>query len=97
MTPLGILGARRTTTRSNPDDESFQEIFDLESLIRKANKLQRLDINFSLPAEGVVSIDDISEHCGEELEIVFPNAKSEFSLSEVVLEPSTCYIFLRFD
>ena len=66
----------------------FQEIFDLESLIWKANKLQRLDITFSLPAESVVSIDDISAHCGEELELVLPRTKSESSLSEVILDPS---------
>ena len=56
---------RRTNTRSNPAVESFQEIFDPESLIKKDNKMERLDIKLSLPAKYVVSINDISEHCGE--------------------------------
>ena len=67
MIPLEILEARTTNMRINIDNESFQEIFDPKSLIRKGNKMQRLDMTFSLPAESVVSIDDISENCGEEL------------------------------
>ena len=51
--------------RRHLDAESFQEFFDLKSLIQKSNKLQRLDITFSLPAKSGVSIDHISEHCGE--------------------------------
>ena len=78
----------RTNKRSNIDVEPFQEILDPERLIRESNKMQRLERNFSLPAKGVVSINDISEHCGEELELVFPRSKSKSSLFEVVSDPS---------
>ena len=78
--------ARRTNTRSNPDAESFQEIFDPESLIRRANKLQRLVITLSLPTKGVVSVNDICEHCDEEFGLPFPRTKCESILSEVVYD-----------
>ena len=93
MTPLGILAARRTNTRSNPDAKPFQELFDQEKMIRKAKKQKRsvtpqLHRNFSLPAEGVISIHDISEHFSEEFEPNFPKTKSQSSLSEATLDPS---------
>ena len=75
--------------RTNPDVESFQEIFDPESLIRRANKLQRLVKNLYLPTEGVVSVNDIFEHCDEEFGLALPTTKSESSLSEVVFDTST--------
>ena len=53
---------RRKNTRRNPDVESFQEVFDPEILIRRANRLQRLAITLSFPTESVVSVNDISEH-----------------------------------
>ena len=79
---------RRTNTRSNPDVESFQDIFYSESLLRRTNKLQRLVITLSLPAEGVVSVNDISEHCDEDFGIAFPRDKSESILSEVASDTS---------
>ena len=64
-------------------------MFVLESQIQKSNKMKRLDGTFSLHVECDVSIDDISNHCGEELEMVLTRTKSKSSLSEVVLETST--------
>ena len=52
--------------RRNPDVEYFQEFFYPYSLIQRVNKLQRLVKTLSFPAEGVVSVNDISEHCNEE-------------------------------
>ena len=75
--------------RRNPDAESFQEIFDPESLIWKANRLHRLEKTFSLPAEGVFSTHNISKHCGEELELALLKNKFESSLSEVILDTSS--------
>ena len=92
-TPLGILTARKISTRSNPDAEPLQRVFDPESLIRTANKIKRL-VPFSLyqtsslPSEGTTSIDDISEHGGKNFDLNFPRTKSESSLSEVVFNPS---------
>ena len=59
--------------RSNNDADPFQEFFDLERLIWKAKKLQRLvipqlDRTLSLPSGGVAFTNDISEHCYEEFE-----------------------------
>ena len=51
--------------RSNPDVESFQEVFDPDNLIRRDNKLQRLVRTLSFPTEGVVCVNDISEHYDE--------------------------------
>ena len=79
--------------RSNPDAGSFQEVFDPESLIRRANKFQRLVRTLSLPIEVVVSVNDISEHCDEEFGIAFPRTKSESSLTEVVSNTSSFEFF----
>ena len=92
-TPLGRLAARKISTRSNPDVEPLQRVFDLESLIRTVNKLKRL-VPFSLyrtsslPSEGAAFIDDISEHGGQNFDLIFPRTKSESSLSEAVFDPS---------
>ena len=80
-------------TRSNPDAEPLQRVFDPESLIRTANKLKRL-VPFSLyrtsslPSEGTMPIDDISEHGGQNFDLIFPRTKSESSLSKAVFDPS---------
>ena len=60
----------------NPAIESFQEFFDPESLIPRANSLQRLVRNLSFPAEGDIYVKDISEHCNEEFGLSFPITKS---------------------
>ena len=54
--------------------------------MRRANKLQRLVINISLPIEGVVSVNDISEHCDEEFSLAFPRTKYDSNLYEVVFD-----------
>jgi len=92
-TPLGRLAARKISTRRNPDVEPLQRVSEPERLIRTTNKLKRLvihplDRNFSLPFEGVVSIDDISKHGGDNFELILPRTKSESSLSEAFLDPS---------
>ena len=92
-TPLGRLAARKISTRSNPDAEPLQRVFDPESLIRTANKLKRL-VPFSLyqtsslPLEGATFIDDISEHGGQNFDLILPRTKSESSLFEAVFDPS---------
>ena len=63
-------------------------MFDPESLIRRANKLQRLVRNISLPIESVVSVNDISEHCDEDFVLAFPKTKYESNLSELVSDTS---------
>jgi len=84
---------KNINTRRNLDAEPLQRVFDPESIIKTANKLKRLvlfplDRTFSLPSEGVVSIDDISEHGGQNFELIMPTTKSESNLFEAVLDPS---------
>ena len=76
--------AIRTNTRSNPNVESFQDIFYQESLIQRVNKMQRLVKKFSFPTKGVVSVNDKCEHCDEEFGLAFPRTQSESILSELV-------------
>ena len=78
--------AKITNTRRNPDVEYFQEFFDPYSLIQRVNKMQRLVKTLSLPTEGVVYVDDISEHYDEEFGIAFPRTKSKSNLFEVVYD-----------
>ena len=95
-TPLGRLAARKMSTRSNPDAKPLQRFFDPESLIKTANKLKRL-VPFSLyrtssfPLEVAAFIDDISEHGGQNFDLILPRTKSESSLSEAVFDPSPFY------
>ena len=74
--------------RRNPDAKPFQDIFDPNNLIQRANRLQRLSRTLSFPIQGVFSVNDISEHCNEEFGIAFPRTKSDSSLSEVVFDTS---------
>ena len=99
-TALGRLAARKISTRSNPDAEPLQIVFYLESLIRTTNKLKRL-VQFSLyrtsslPSEGTTFIDDISEHGGQNFDLILPRTKSESSLSKVVFDPSPFDFFMH--
>ena len=73
---MGRLAARKIITRSNPDVEPLQRVFDPESLIKTANKLKRL-VPFSIyqtssfPLEGATFIDDISEHGDQNFDLIF--------------------------
>jgi len=95
-TPLARLAAKKISTRRNPDVEPLQRVFDPERLIKTTNKLKRLvpcmlDRTASLPSEGIVFIDDVSEHDGQNFELVFPRTNSKSSLSETVINPSPFY------
>ena len=59
-----------------------------KSLIRRANRLQRLVRNIPFPAEGVIYVSDIYEHCNEEFGLTLPRTKYESCLSDLVYDTS---------
>ena len=83
-----ILASRRTHKRRNPDAVSFQVIFDLKSLISRANRMQSLVINISFSIEGVIFLSDISKHYDEEFGLTFTRTKFESSVSDLVSDTS---------
>ena len=50
--------------------------------------MHRLVKNLSFPAEGVISVNDISECCNEECGISFPSTKYESILFDLVFDTS---------
>ena len=65
VTPLGNTGDQKNQHEEKSDAKYFQDIFDPWSLIRMANKLQRLVKTLSFPIEGIVYVYDIYDHCDE--------------------------------
>ena len=74
--------------RRNSDVESFQEVFDPETLIQRENRLPRLVRILSFPADSAISVGNISEHCNKECGLSFPISKYESSLSDLASNTS---------
>ena len=74
--------------RINSDVESFQEVFDPESLIQRENRLPRLVKILSFPTNSAIYVGDISEHCNEECGLSFPRSKSQSSLFDLASDTS---------
>lgn len=71
---IKILASRKRHMRQNPSHNPAQFVYDLEKILRKSKK--KLEIgtvplikSFSLPKEGVISIDDVSFYIKFELSL----------------------------
>ena len=74
--------------RRNSDVESFQEVFDPESLIQRENRLPRLVKILSFPTNSAISVGDIFGRCNEECGLILSITKSKSSLSDLELDTS---------